>query len=268
MLKHPGAIDRSALLTNQAAIALLLVISYFAAWPALAAAVALVMAIGTVRRRPGFRLLYTRLVRPAGWLRPDPVDEDAAPHIFAQGLGAAMLLAATAAFAAGLPLGGWALVGLVVGLAALNLITGFCAGCAVHYWLGRLKGRWPGRRVTVRAFEHAGRQASPRPTLCAGVPAILYFYSADCAACRTGQRPALAKLLAGWRAPLQVIEIDAQKNGPLADFWGVLTLPTTIVLDAEGNTRRTHHGVATAEKLAAALLATTGRRDAIASRAS
>jgi hypothetical protein len=33
---------------------------------------------------------------------------------------------------------GWILVWLVVFLAGLNLFAGFCAGCAIYYWLGRL----------------------------------------------------------------------------------------------------------------------------------
>ena len=39
----------------------------------------------------------------------------------------------------GLSLLGWALAWLVIGLAALNLFAGFCAGCAVYYWLNRLQ---------------------------------------------------------------------------------------------------------------------------------
>jgi hypothetical protein len=33
---------------------------------------------------------------------------------------------------------GWALAWLVIALAALNLFLGFCAGCAIYYWLHRL----------------------------------------------------------------------------------------------------------------------------------
>jgi hypothetical protein len=51
---------------------------------------------------------------------------------------------------------GWGLVWLVIALAALNLFVGFCAGCAVYYWLNRLdipgfvkappEGTFPGMR--------------------------------------------------------------------------------------------------------------------------
>jgi hypothetical protein len=42
-------------------------------------------------------------------------------------------------FLVGASAGGWVLTWLVVVLAALNLFVGFCAGCAVYYWLNRLK---------------------------------------------------------------------------------------------------------------------------------
>jgi hypothetical protein len=58
--------------------------------------------------------------------------------VFAQGFGAGVLFSAVAALYAGLGPLGWGLVWLVVALAALNLFVGFCAGCAVYYWLNRL----------------------------------------------------------------------------------------------------------------------------------
>jgi len=51
---------------------------------------------------------------------------------------------------------GWGLVWVVIALAALNLFGAFCVGCAVYYWLNRLKvpgfvksppaGTFPGMR--------------------------------------------------------------------------------------------------------------------------
>ena len=60
------------------------------------------------------------------------------PHRFAQGFGGVVLLAAIAALATGAMALGWALVGVVVVLAALNLFLGFCAGCFVYYQLNKL----------------------------------------------------------------------------------------------------------------------------------
>jgi hypothetical protein len=66
--------------------------------------------------------------------------EDPAPHRFAQGLGAAVLLAATLALFAGAAALGWGLAFVVIGLAAINLLFGFCAGCFVYFQLARLRG--------------------------------------------------------------------------------------------------------------------------------
>ncbi|HLE53485.1 MAG TPA: hypothetical protein VI755_15570, partial [Anaerolineales bacterium] len=34
-----------------------------------------------------------------------------------------------------------------------------------------------------------------------------------------------------------------------ADYWGVLSVPTTFIIDRRGRPRRVNHGVASAEKL-------------------
>jgi hypothetical protein len=46
-------------------------------------------------------------------------------------------LAGTLALIAGVPVLGWALAWIVIALAALNLFTGFCAGCFVYYQLSK-----------------------------------------------------------------------------------------------------------------------------------
>ncbi len=53
-------------------------------------------------------------------------------------MGSAFLLGASLAFLAGGWGLGWVLAWIVILLASLNLFAGFCAGCFVYYWLGRL----------------------------------------------------------------------------------------------------------------------------------
>jgi len=149
-------VDHSALRTNQAAIITLLIVAFVCNWAWLAALVMLVMAYGTLRRQPGFRAIYSEILKPRGWVKPDVLNDNPEPHVFAQGFGAVVLLGATAALYLGAPAAGWALVWLVVALAVLNLFVGFCAGCAVYYWLNRLRlpgfakappaGTFPGMR--------------------------------------------------------------------------------------------------------------------------
>jgi thioredoxin-like negative regulator of GroEL len=82
-----------------------------------------------------------------------------------------------------------------------------------------------------------------------GRPAIVYFSSPDCWPCKTEQNPALEATKRTFGPRLQVIEIDARRSPQRADQWGVLSLPTTFVVDAHGRPRRVNHGVARAEKL-------------------
>jgi len=46
-----------------------------------------------------------------------------------------------------------------------------------------------------------------------------------------------------------VIEIDAAEQPDLAVQWGVMSVPTTFVLDAAGAPRFVNHGVTPTEKL-------------------
>jgi uncharacterized membrane protein len=92
-----------------------------------------------------FGRLFQQVVRPAMHIGPAAV-EAAAPHRFAEAVGAVFLLAATVAFLLGVPVLGWALSLLVAALAALNWLAGYCVGCQMYVMLRRLGARAP-RRV-------------------------------------------------------------------------------------------------------------------------
>ena len=108
-----------------------------------------------------------------------------------------------------------------------------------------------GTRWQVRRAGRRGEQGDPllgalRPR----VPAIIYFWSETCAPCKLVQRPALERLQADLGPDgVQVIAVDALERPELADGWGVLSVPTTFVLDASGRPRHVNHGVARAEQL-------------------
>jgi thioredoxin 1 len=87
-----------------------------------------------------------------------------------------------------------------------------------------------------------------------GIPAILYFTTPSCAPCRTVQAPALERLMALYKGAVQVIKIDAQARPEVADHWGVLSVPTTFVIDPAGKPRFVNNGVTRAEKLQQQLL--------------
>lgn len=132
-------VDQSALKVNQAFIIGLLVLAFVlnAVW--LVAFVAGVMLLGTIVPSLSlFKGIYSRVLRPAGIVKPQVIVDNPEPHRFAQGFGGVVLLAALLLLLLGATTAGWALVGLVVVLAALNLFLGFCAGCFVYYQLNKL----------------------------------------------------------------------------------------------------------------------------------
>ena len=80
-------------------------------------------------------------------------------------------------------------------------------------------------------------------------PVIVYFTTPDCVPCKTLQRPAIESVANMLGERLHVVEIDATQQSDLAKTWGVMSVPTTFVLDAHGEARYVNNGVARAEKL-------------------
>jgi hypothetical protein len=131
-------VDHSALKTNQLVIITLNVLAFIFNLPVLAAFVALVMGAGSLLKVPGFGFLYKNMFKPWGWIKPDVLDDNPEPHRFAQFLGFLFMTGGSVALFQGASALGWGLVWLVAALAALNAFGGFCVGCLVYYWLGRL----------------------------------------------------------------------------------------------------------------------------------
>lgn len=80
-----------------------------------------------------------------------------------------------------------------------------------------------------------------------GRPAVLYFTAEHCAACKLQQHPALENLQK--QSDVQVIQIDTDKYPSDAQRWGVMSLPTTFILDAEGKPQSVNYGVTSTQKL-------------------
>jgi hypothetical protein len=131
-------VDYSALRVNQASIIGLLMLAFIFDADYLVVFVCLVMMLGTVAPALSlFKLIYKRMLLPAGFVKPDVVIDNPEPHRFAQGFGAVVLAGALFFLFTGSYLG-WILVWLVILLAGLNLFLGFCAGCFMYYQFNRL----------------------------------------------------------------------------------------------------------------------------------
>ncbi|MCC6805525.1 MAG: thioredoxin family protein [Anaerolineae bacterium] len=82
-----------------------------------------------------------------------------------------------------------------------------------------------------------------------GVATVLYFTTPMCAPCKTQQTPALERLKAQLGEAVQIVRVDATEQPDAAQRWGVLSVPTTFVLDGRGATLAVNNGVAEANKL-------------------
>jgi hypothetical protein len=154
-------VDHSALKTNQLIIITLNVLAFILNLPVLAAFVALVMGLGSALKAPGFGFVYKSVLKPRGWMKPDVLDDNPEPHRFAQFLGFLFMTAGSVCLFLGASALGWGLVWLVAFLAGLYAFGGFCVGCAVYYWLNRLRlpgfnkqppaGTFPGMKPKIGA---------------------------------------------------------------------------------------------------------------------
>ena len=82
-----------------------------------------------------------------------------------------------------------------------------------------------------------------------GAFTLVYFTTPTCVPCKTVQRPAIEGLKKLLGNALHVVEIDATEKPELASRWGVLSVPTTFVIDPRGEVRHINHGVTRAEQL-------------------
>ena len=79
------------------------------------------------------------------------------------------------------------------------------------------------------------------------VPTIVYFTTPNCIPCKTQQQPAIKKVRD--TQEVQVVQIDATQDPDAASRWGVMSAPTTFVLDRSFKPKSVNHGVADETKL-------------------
>lgn len=129
-----------------------------------------------------------------------------------------------------------------------SLALGFVLVGVFSYWV-----------INAIILRRLRKPASGIEDMVPGTPVILYFTTPDCQPCATQQRPALMSLSEELGAQVQIFQVDATQRPELADYWGVLSVPTTFIIDSNGQPRGVNHGVASAEKLRRQLEAAAGR---------
>ena len=119
--------------------------------------------------------------------------------------------------------------GLAIGIIGLG---------AFAYWLIN-------QRLLLRARHNISTLINTLPNK----PVLVYFTTPDCAPCKTVQRPAIDRVSNLLGEKLEVVEVNAYEQPELAKTWGVMSVPTTFVIDARGEARYVNNGVVRAEKL-------------------
>ena len=79
-------------------------------------------------------------------------------------------------------------------------------------------------------------------------PTLLYFRSDSCVVCPT-QEQYVKQLADVWNGRIAIHKIDADTEPQTAQQYGVMTLPTTIVVDNTGSVRDVNYGLTNAHKL-------------------
>jgi thioredoxin 1 len=127
-------------------------------------------------------------------------------------------------------------------LVRLAIAMGLCVvGVAVY---------WSWNKFQLRRLSRAdGSRLMGLETMQAGLPGILYFTTPDCQVCKTTQKPALKRLEVELAGGVQIVEVDATERPELADYWGVLSVPTTFIIDGQGQPRHINHGLTGQDKL-------------------
>jgi hypothetical protein len=133
-------VDHSALKVNQAGIIVTVLVTFVGSFFSLAfltliPLLGIVLLLGTfVPQLALFKQIYFKVLKPAGIVKPRPVQDRPEPHNFAQGLGGVFLGIASALLFV-TPIASIALALLVAALAFVNLAFGYCLGCQIFFQL-------------------------------------------------------------------------------------------------------------------------------------
>jgi len=130
---------------------------------------------------------------------------------------------------------------LILLVALVVLLT--LAGVATRRWAARRNRRLRDSKATGPLWDSLGATPDGRGTL-------VTFSSPSCAACHTAQVPAVYRVEEQLGAAnVRVIKVDAASQPQVARAFGVLTVPSTVVLAPSGNVVAVNHGFAPTVRL-------------------
>lgn len=160
-------------------------------------------------------VFYFEVLQPR--LGEGELEDSRAPR-FANIIGAVFLLSAAAFAAAGFPLAGAVLGGVVAALAGLATATGLCVGCELYKVLARVRGIKGGLLERID-LEQLG--VLPEERL------VVLFTHPLCSECHE-VKPRLE------RAGQRVVSVDVSQRKDLARKYGVTLVPLAVTVGADG----------------------------------
>jgi thioredoxin-like negative regulator of GroEL len=130
----------------------------------------------------------------------------------------------------------------------LAVFAALLAALPALYLLTRVSSAVRRRRLVGGALE---------PALSQGERTLLFFTGEQCSICRYRQKPAIESLRAELDGTLRVVELDAAREAKLVRRFNVLSLPTTVLLAADGRVGAVNYGFAPGEQLRAQIAGLT-----------
>lgn len=105
------------------------------------------------------------------------------------------------------------------------------------------------KTLQSRRLARLARSEPPSPlgALVEDGPALLYFTTDDCAQCRFQQTPVINRVAA--ESAIPVFTLDAMTRQDLTRHFGILTVPSTVVLDRGRRPVAINHGFAPLPRL-------------------
>jgi Thioredoxin len=120
---------------------------------------------------------------------------------------------------------------------------------AALVWLGRLFVERQRKQALAAPPLDSSISGASIPVPGGRKTRILAFSSEDCTQCHTLQLPVLRRLQELGSDEIEVVEIDALASPELVRRYRVMTVPSTVVLNAAGEVRAVNYGFANFGKL-------------------
>lgn len=99
--------------------------------------------------------------------------------------------------------------------------------------------------VRRRGIQRA-QNAIQRLGITPGILTVVYFWSPRCHLCRNAQKPILERIVEEYGEKyLRLISYNADESSDIAKAWGVMSIPTTFVIDQSGEVLFVNIGLAT-----------------------